>query len=129
MSTSSVPHPQAIGADDGAIVAEAVLAAAERVGVPNVVLARVIGRDQSSISRLKSGHHRLKRTEKSFELAVLFVRLYRSLDAIVGGDKAAAAAWLRGENRALRGRPIDLIQSVTGLTDVLAYLDSRRAPL
>lgn len=128
MSTSTATHPQR-DADDGLIVAEAALAAAARVGVTNTVLARVIGRHPSSISRLKDGEHRLKRGEKSFELAVLFVRLYRSLDAIVGGDKVAAAAWLHGENTALQARPIDLIQSVTGLTDVIAYLDSRRAPL
>src|SRR5215204_1378868 len=127
MSTSSVTQPQLV--DDGLLVAEPALAAADRIGLPNVVLARVIGRDPSSISRLRAGDHRLKRNEKSFELAVLFVRLYRSLDAIVGGDKAAASAWLRAENTALRARPIDLIQSVTGLTDVIGYLDSRRAPL
>ncbi len=35
-----------------------------------------------------------KPNEKPFELAVLFLRLFRALDAIVGGDAAAARAWL-----------------------------------
>ena len=66
---------------------------------------------------------------KPFELAVLFIRLYRSLDAIVGGDEAVARAWLRNSNTALHSRPIDLIQKVQGLLDVIHYLDARRAPI
>jgi hypothetical protein len=69
----------------------------------------------------------LRREEKAFELAVLFVRLYRSLDAIVAGDDAVAASWLKNRNTALDGKPLAMIQTVSGLTHVLAYLDARRA--
>lgn len=65
----------------------------------------------------------------AFELAALFIRLFRSLDAITAGDSQVARAWLRNENRALGGRPIDQIQTISGLTHDLAYLDSQRAPL
>ena len=61
------------------------------------------------------------------ELAVLFVRMYRSLDAVVGGDDQAASAWLKNHNLALQARPCDLIRSAAGLVDVIAYLDARRA--
>jgi hypothetical protein len=64
---------------------------------------------------------------KPFELALLFVRLYRSLDAITGGDDAVARAWLRNDNTALGGVPLALVQSVPGLINVIAYLDARRA--
>jgi len=57
----------------------------------------------------------------------LFVRLYRSLDAIVGGDDSVAADWLKNSNRAFDGVPLEIIQSVSGLTNVIGYLDSRRA--
>jgi hypothetical protein len=57
----------------------------------------------------------------------LFVRLYRSLDAIVGGDDGVAAAWIRNRNIALNGTPLELIQTVSGLTNVIDYLDARRA--
>ena len=67
--------------------------------------------------------------ESGFELGALFVRLFRSLDAITGGDGTVAHAWLRNDNRALGGRPLDQIKTITGLTHGLAYLDSRRAPL
>jgi len=55
------------------------------------------------------------------------VRLYRSLDSIVAGDDAVAADWLRNRNTVLNGIPLELIQSVPGLVNVIEYLDSRRA--
>ena len=64
---------------------------------------------------------------KPFELAVLFVRLYRSLDAVVGGDDAVARVWLTNDNIALDAKPIELIQTVAGLANVIQYLDARRA--
>ena len=69
----------------------------------------------------------LERGTKPFELAVLLVRLYRSLDAIVAGDENVAKAWLRNDNSALGGKPIEAIQTVPGLVEVIAYLDARRA--
>jgi hypothetical protein len=60
-------------------------------------------------------------------LAVLFVRFYRSLDAIVGGNDAVAAQWIKNENSGLDGVPLVLIQTVAGLTNVIDYLDARRA--
>jgi hypothetical protein len=56
----------------------------------------------------------------------LFVRLFRSLDALIGANDAAARGWLNGENRGLAGRPIDLIRSTEGLVRVVQYLDSAR---
>jgi uncharacterized protein (DUF2384 family) len=54
------------------------------------------------------------------------VRLFRSLDALIGANDAAARSWLKGQNRGLAGRPIDLIRSTKGLVRVLQYLDSAR---
>ena len=65
--------------------------------------------------------------EKSFELSALFVRLYRSLDAIVGGDDKVARSWFGNANSALGDTPINLVQKVSGLVHVIQYLDSRRA--
>jgi hypothetical protein len=43
---------------------------------------------------MRNGKYRLDRGQKPFELAVLLIRLYRSLDGIVGGDDSIAADWL-----------------------------------
>lgn len=69
----------------------------------------------------------LARDSKSFELSAMFVRLFRALDAVVGGDETVARAWLVNANTALGDAPINLIQSVSGLVNVVQYLDSRRA--
>jgi transcriptional regulator with XRE-family HTH domain len=114
---------------DGAIVSQAAIRAAERLGVSQRDLGTIIGVSESTVSRIKTGDFPLDRDPKAFELSLLFVRLYRSLDAIVGGDTQAAASWLKSFNTALDARPIDAIQSITGLVNVIGYLDSRRAPI
>ena len=112
---------------DGAVVTKALLRAAGRLGVPQKAVSRIIGVSEATVSRMQSGRVTLAPADKPFELAALFVRLFRALDAMVGGDEAAARAWLTSENLALGGVPLERIQSVTGLVDVVAYLDSRRA--
>lgn len=111
----------------GPVLAKALSRAADRLALTSRVLGATVGLSEATVSRLKRGDFMLERGSKPFELAVLLVRLYRSLDAIVGGDDAIARAWLRNDNSALGGRPIDKIQTVPGLVDVIAYLDARRA--
>ena len=87
----------------------------------------VLGLSGATLSRMRRGTYTLQAGGKSYELAILFVRLYRSLDAIVGGDDDVAGASLRNPNTALAARPVELIQTVPGLVNVLQYLDARRA--
>ncbi|TCR93349.1 antitoxin Xre/MbcA/ParS toxin-binding domain-containing protein [Rhizobium sp. BK376] len=114
-------------APEAAVITKAVTNAAERLGLSARSLAAVLGVSEASISRMKRQDYLLERGSKSFELAVLFVRLFRSLDAIVGGDETVARQWLRNANRAFGAAPADKITTIAGLTDVLAYLDARRA--
>jgi hypothetical protein len=114
---------------DGVIVAKAVVNAADRLGVSGKVLAGILGLSEPSVSRLRNGAFSIEKDRKAYELAVLFIRLYRSLDAIVGGDRATAASWFASHNTALDARPVDAAQSIAGLLDVIQYLDSRRAPI
>ena len=119
------PIPQA-GAE-GVVITKAAVNAAERLGLTARILSSVIGVSEATVSRLKRQDTLLERGTKPFELAVLLVRLFRSLDAIAGGDEGVAKAWMTAENTALGARPVDRITSVSGLVDVLAYLDARRA--
>jgi uncharacterized protein (DUF2384 family) len=124
---ATVRTTQKTAPSEAAVLTKAVLRAAEQLGITNRRLATVIGVSEATVSRMRSGEYQLQRGQKAFELGVLFVRLYRSLDTIIGGDKAAASAWLRNPNRALDATPITLIETVAGLTNVIAYLDARRA--
>ena len=112
---------------EGAVVTKAALRAAGLLGVSNKVLGRIIGLSEASVSRMGSGAYTLTPGEIPFELAVLFVRCYRALDAVVQGDDAVARAWVANPNAALGTPPLTLIQSVSGLVDAVAYLDARRA--
>jgi hypothetical protein len=109
------------------VLTKAVLRAAAHLGVTNKSLSAVIGLSEATLSRMRAGGYALQPGHKSFELGVLFVRLYRSLDAIVGGDDAVAAAWLRNRNTVLGAEPLALIQTVAGLANVIQHLDARRA--
>lgn len=112
-----------------AVLSKAVVRAADALGLSGSDLAAILGVSQATVSRMRSGIYCLGEDRKEFELAALFVRFYRSLDAIAGGDEDVRKAWVRGENTALGGAPLDLIKSISGLTDGLAYLDAQRAPL
>jgi uncharacterized protein (DUF2384 family) len=106
---------------------KAVVRAASRLEVTAKALSTILGLSEASVSRMKQGDFKLETGTKPFELGVLFVRLFRSLDAIVGGDEDVARSWLRNPNLVLDGRPLDKISTIAGLTDVIAYLDARRA--
>jgi hypothetical protein len=121
LSTNSAP------ASDSVLVTKAAIRAADKLGINSKVMAVVIGVSEATVSRMKSGKHALEAGGKPFELAVLLVRLYRSLDSLIGGDDIAARAWLSNTNTALGAAPLELIQSVSGLMNVIQYLDARRA--
>ncbi len=118
---------QASAVSQAAVVTKATLNAASKLGITNKLLANIIGVSEATVSRMYNGRYLLQPEQKSFELAVLFVRLYRSLDAIVGGDDAVASTWLKSRNTALDGEPVAFIQTVPGLMNVIQYLDARRA--
>lgn len=122
------PRTKPTTSDFEAVLTKAVLNAAEKLNVNGSALAPVLGVSEATVSRMKSGDYRLEVETKPFELGVLFVRLFRSLDTIVGGDETAARAWLSRKNFALRNTPAQQIRTVEGLVDVVAYLDARRAP-
>ena len=121
------PLPHAQPAPD-AVLTKAVLRAAELLELSGGALGRTLGVSEASVSRLVSGARTIDPKSKEGELALLLVRVYRSLDALVGADPAQRKAWLQSHNRGLNGKPAELIQSAAGLVAVVAYLDAMRAP-
>src|SRR2546430_17602979 len=100
--------------EPGPVLAKATLGAAARLGLRNRQLASVIGTSEASVSRLQHGRG-LDPDSKEGELALLFLRLYRALDALVGGDDVKARTWLHAENDHLSGVPVERIRTVEGL--------------
>jgi hypothetical protein len=114
--------------EPAAVLAKALLAAAARLGLRGRALATVLGASEASVSRLQSGRG-IEPTSKEGELALLFLRLYRALDAITGGDDSRSREWLHAPNNHLAGVPAERIRTVEGLVDVVQYLDAMRGRL
>ena len=108
-----------------AVLSKAVARAAERLDVSKSMLAKVLGVSPPTITRLYSGNYLLDQNRKEWDFALLFVRVFRSLDSIVG-DESTARKWLNSENLGLNAKPIELIRNTEGLVRVVHYLDACR---
>jgi transcriptional regulator with XRE-family HTH domain len=114
--------------DPAFVLAKATKRASELLGLSGAALARVIGVSEPTISRVLKGQRGLDPASKEGQLSLLLVRVYRSLDALVGTDGEKRLAWMRSHNKALRGKPTELIETPEGLVATLNYLDGMRAP-
>lgn len=112
--------------DPSATVAKAVVRAAELLQLNQSELAGILGLSRATVSRLVAGRYQLAPASKEWEMALLLVRLFRSLVAIVGPGPEAAT-WLRSPNESLGSTPIRAISSAEGLVRAVLYLDAARA--
>jgi transcriptional regulator with XRE-family HTH domain len=111
------------------VLTGAVLRASALLEITQASLAQILGLSPSTVSRMANGSYTLDDHKKEWELGALFVRLFRSLDAVIGSNDSAARGWLNGDNSGLVGRPIELIRSTEGLVRVVQYLDAARGRL
>lgn len=113
--------------DRAAVLSRAVFGAAERLAVNQATLAQILGVSPATVSRMANGQHTLREHSKEWELAALFVRLYRGLDAIAASDERTLRGWMWNPNGDLRAVPGTLITQVSGLVETLNYVDAARA--
>lgn len=110
--------------EPAAVLSKAVVRVAETLGLTQKQLGRIVGMSEASASRLVNGNYRLSTDRpKEWELALLFVRMFRSLDAIWGHE---ARRWMQTPNTALGAAPIELATQITGLVRIVDYLDAAR---
>lgn len=102
------------------VLAKAFVNAGRALGLTQEELGVVIGRDRSSFGR------GIDPASKSGELALLLIRCYRSLFALVGGDESSMRHWMHTPNHYFHDTPSALIRSVNGLVSVVEYLDAMR---
>ncbi len=122
---SAIAQQTANKPEAATVLSKAVARAAERLDVSKSLLAKVLGVSPPTITRLYSGNYVLDQNRKEWDFALLFVRVFRSLDSIVG-DESTARKWLNSENLGLNARPIELIRNTEGLVRVVQYLDASR---
>ncbi len=109
------------------VLATALGRVAEFWGLSNARLGAVLGLSAPTVSRLRRGASALDPARKAFEAGQLLLRLFRSLDALLGSDDAAARRWLGTFNSDLAAKPIDAIATMRGLIAVCDYVDFHRA--
>lgn len=114
--------------DRSMVLGKAVSRSAVALGLSGKALAQIVGYSEPTVSRVLSGERGIAPEAKEGELALLLIRVFRSLDALVGGDEAKRKLWINTHNSALNGSPIELIKTAEGLVRTLAYLDGMRAP-
>jgi hypothetical protein len=107
---------------DAQLVAEACGRAAQVLGFSRDELSAVVGKHRTSIDR--SG---LDPKTKEGELALLLLRVYRSLHALCGGDHGLMRHWMEQPNHHLGEQPPrQLLARIEGLNRVANYLDALR---
>ena len=112
---------------EGQILSKAVARAAALLDVDDDGLSTILGVPGAVLPRMRDGLYGFEPGTRGFDAAVLFVRLFRSLDAIVGGNTDLARAWLRNHNTAFDASPLEKIKNDVGLSEVVDYLDAQRA--
>lgn len=110
--------------DQADVLAEALVNAGRQLGMSQADLGEIIGKDRTAISR-----GRIDPGSKAGELALLFIRCYRALYVLVGGNVQQMRHWMETENFHTGGIPAEQVKSVQGLTGVLEYLDAMRGKL
>ena len=111
-----------------AVVTKAVLRVAAVLEVAQKDLASILGLSEATVSRLVGGKLFVDSGRKEGELALLLVRVFRSLDALVGDD-AKARAWFHAKNSHLGGVPAERVRTIEGLVHVAEYLDAMRGQI
>jgi len=112
--------------EESTILTKALKNAANYWEVSNKHLGEMIGLSEATISRLKNGKYTLEQSSTSWQLSVMFLRIFRGLDAYMGGNIANEKLWLHANNNALGGQPIEVMRNIEGMTSVVQYIDYMR---
>ncbi|WP_062057953.1 MbcA/ParS/Xre antitoxin family protein [Cellvibrio sp. OA-2007] len=114
--------------DPAAVLAKAVLNAAEQLGLKQSELAAVLGIHRTAVSRLKQ-NPALDPKSKQGELALLLIRIARALFTLTGGDRDWIKHFMHNPNQVTGGVPAQQIESIQGLMQVLNFVDALRGKI
>jgi uncharacterized protein (DUF2384 family) len=107
---------------DAQLVAQACGRASQVLGLSKEELSAVVGKHRTTIDRTG-----LDPKTKEGELALLLLRVHRSLHALCGGDEDLMRHWMEQPNHHLNAQPPRLLLTrIEGLNRVANYLDGLR---
>ena len=87
-------------------MSKAVINTATYLGINRAKLAHILGVSASTVAKLYTNDYILSPAKREWNSAVLLVRLFRSLDSIIGGVSDDASKWLARSLSVLKFRPI-----------------------
>ncbi len=108
-------------ADRADVLGRSAYAAGEYLGLSRSEVGVIVGRNRTSIDR-----NGIDPDTKSGQLALMMIRIYRSLYALMGGDAGNIRHFMQTANRGTGGVPAEQIRNVQGLVRVCEYLDAIR---
>lgn len=106
------------------VLSKAALNAAKHLGLSGVELAKLLGTSEESASQLAAAERFLNPNSPEGERALMLIQIFRSLDALVGGDADARFSWMNAHNLAIGDLPRHAMQTLSGLKHTRAYLNS-----
>lgn len=114
---------------DAALVTHAFIEAGRELGMTLGQLAKVIGVSESAMKNYSRGAADIS-SPKDQELSLGFIRVYRALFAVLGGNREQMQHWMHTPNRHLnRQTPAALATNYQGLAELNVYLDAMRGRL
>lgn len=105
--------------DSALVLTQAVSKAGQFLGLNHQQILRALGCDQTDLieaidPQSNQGRH-----------ALVLIRIFQALDALMGADLTAIQGWMRSRNNNLQGIPIELILNDKGQRQVLEYLEAQ----
>lgn len=111
------------------VLTKALLNVTVRLKITQKQLGGIIGLSEATTSRFFNNEKIISPGTKEGELSLYLIRIYRSLDAILGGNQENCQRWFKSYNKHLNGIPLDLVTKIEGLVNVANYLDVMRGKL
>jgi hypothetical protein len=109
------------------VLAEALLNVQTNLQLTQKDLSEIIHTSTATISRLKTKGSGIAPESAEGQFAVNFIRIYRSLSALLGGDDQQCREWINNYNDHLDSTPLDLLKNnMQDFQKVLIYLDAMR---
>lgn len=105
------------------VLLEALLQAGSKLGLSQTEIGKIISLD------LSDEIHRIDPDSLAGETALKLIRCYTSLHVLVGGQTEDIQHWMHTENSGTGGVPAEQVQTVSGLMQVLEYLEWMRSKL
>lgn len=108
------------------VLRKAIVNVAINLDLSQKELSEIIGSSKAETSRLFHKTTFISPTSKEGECALLLIRLYRSLDALLGEDEKQSQEWFKSNNHHLGGKPLEMSKKIEGLAKIVTYLDAMR---